>query len=513
MARQRTLAAERSAHELGLLFEVSQVLDQSLDLKQIMTPVLEALARYLDLRYATLTLLNRQTGEILIDCAHGLSPQQASLGRYQLGEGVTGKVVQKGKPIIVVKTSESKLFVDRTKRLGKKEFSFICVPIKLGREVIGALSADREFDPDADLQQDVKLLTVVASLIAQAVKLRQSAKEERDRLEEENERLREELKNRFRPANIIGNSREMQLVYEQIAHAAKSPVTVLIYGETGTGKELVAHAIHYNSDRANKPFVRVHCAALADSVIESELFGHEKGAFTGAIADRKGRFELAHGGTLFLDEVGEIPQNIQTKLLRVLQEREFERVGGSQTIKVNVRLIAATNKNLEEMCGSGQFREDLYYRLNVFPVYVPPLRKRKSDIGLLSDFFLGKYSKEYGKNVRRLSSAAIDMLYAYHWPGNVRELENVLERALVIAEGEVIHAHHMPPTLQTAEASNTIPSGNLKRMIEAYEKDIIVDALKSTRGNITAAARMLETTQRILGYKISTYNINPKQYV
>lgn len=513
MTHPRTIASESSAQELGLLFEVSQLLDQGLDLKQIIPSVLEALAGYLDLRYATLTLLNRETGEILIDCAHGLSSQQASLGRYQLGEGVTGKVVQKGKPIVVAKTSESPLFVNRTKRLGKKEFSFICVPIKLGRTVIGGLSADREYDPRADLQNDVKLLTVVASLIAQAVKLRQSAEEERERLESENERLREELKNRFRPANIIGNSREMQLVYEQIAQAARNPVTVLIYGETGTGKELVAQAIHYNSDRANKPFVRVHCAALADSVIESELFGHEKGAFTGAIADRKGRFELANNGTLFLDEVGEIPQNIQIKLLRVLQEREFERVGGSQTIKVNVRLIAATNKNLEQMCGSGQFREDLYYRLNVFPIYVPPLRKRKSDIGLLSDFFLEKYAKEYRKNVRRLSSAVIDMLYAYHWPGNVRELENVLERALVIAEGEVIHAHHMPPTLQTAEASNTLPSGNLKRQIEAYERDIIVDALKSTRGNIAAAARMLETTQRIIGYKITHHRINPKQYL
>jgi len=513
MASTKLIAASRNAHELGLLFEVSQILDQSLDLKRIMNPVLETLAKHLALQHATLTLLNRETGEIIIECAHGLSSQQASQGRYQMGEGVTGKVVQSGRPQIIAKTSESPLFVNRTRRLGKKEFSFVCVPVKLGREVIGALSADREYDPDADLDQDLKLLTVIASLISQAVKLRQSAREERRRLEEENERLRAELKNRFRPANIIGTSREMQFVYDQIAQAAKSPVTVLINGETGTGKELVAHAIHYNSDRANKPFIRVHCAALAENVIESELFGHVKGAFTGAVAERKGRFELAHGGTLFFDEIGEVPLNIQTKLLRVLQEREFERVGGTQTIKVNVRLIAATNKNLEQMASTGEFREDLFYRLNVFPIYVPPLRKRKADIMLLSDFFLEKYSKEYSKNVRRLASAVIDMLYAYHWPGNVRELENVLERAVVLAEGEVIHAYHMPPTLQTAEASGTVSSGNLKGMVEAYERDIIVDALKSTRGSIAAAARLLHTTQRILGYKIQRYKVNPKQYV
>ncbi len=504
---------ERTVSELSLLFEVSRALDQSLDLKQIVNPVLETLARHLDLRHATLTLLNRKTGEILIEYAHGLSAQQASMGRYQLGEGVTGRVVESGKPAVVPKTSESPLFVNRTKRLGKKEFSFICVPIKLGREVIGALSADREYDPRASLDKDLKLLTIISSLVAQAVKLRQTAKEEREKLEEENDRLRSELKNRFRPSNIIGNSREMQAVYDQIAQATKSPVTVLVHGETGTGKELVAHAIHYNSGRANKPFVRVHCAALAENVIESELFGHVKGAFTGAVSDRKGRFELAHGGTLFFDEIGEVPLNIQTKLLRVLQEREFERVGGSQTIKVNVRLICATNKNLEEMCAASQFREDLFYRLNVFPIYVPPLRKRRSDITLLADHFLEKYNKEYGRSVRRLSSAVIDMLNAYHWPGNVRELENVLERAVVMAEGEVIHAYHMPPTLQTAETSGTVSSGDLKKMVEAYERDIIVDTLKSTRGNIAAAARMLQTTQRILGYKIANFRINPKQYV
>jgi len=325
--------------------------------------------------------------------------------------------------------------------------------------------------------------------------------------------LRQELREKFRPSNIIGNSHEMRFVYDQIAQVCKSNTTCLILGESGTGKELVAHAVHYNSDRADKPFVRAHCAALPESIIESELFGHVKGAFTGATTDRKGRFELAHGGTLFLDEVGDIPMAIQIKLLRVLQEREFERVGGTETIKVNVRLIAATNRDLQAMVAEGKFREDLYYRLHVFPIYVPPLRKRKADIVLLADHFLEKYSKDNNKNVRRLSSAVIDMLMSYHWPGNVRELENCIERAVLVAEGDVIHPYHLPPTLQTAETSGgAAPRGSLKDMVDAYERDIIVDALKSTRGNMASAARLLSTTQRIFGYKVHQHGIQPKKY-
>jgi Nif-specific regulatory protein len=286
----------------------------------------------------------------------------------------------------------------------------------------------------------------------------------------------------------------------------------LIQGATGTGKELVAQAIHYNSDRASKPFVKVHCAALPESVVESELFGHVRGAFTGAVMDRKGRFELAHGGTLFLDEIGDIPITIQIKLLRVLQEREFERVGGTKTLRVDVRLIAATNSNLTELVQEGRFREDLFYRLHVFPIYVPPLRKRKTDIVLLADFFLEKYAEATGKSVRRLSTAVIDMLLSYHWPGNVRELENCIERAVLVASDDVIHPHHMPPTLQTAEASGTATHGTLKEMVDAYERDIILDALKSSRGNVASAARALGSTPRIVGYKVENFEIDARRY-
>ena len=305
----------------------------------------------------------------------------------------------------------------------------------------------------------------------------------------------------------------MQVVFDQIAKVAKSPSTVLILGETGTGKELVAQAIHYNSDRANGPFVRVHCAALPENIIESELFGHEKGAFTGAISEHKGRFEMADGGTIFLDEIGEISATLQVKLLRVLQEHEFERVGGNKTIHVNIRVIAATNKNLLQMVHEGKFREDLYYRLHIFPIYVPPLRKRKSDIVLLADHFLERYSKMLGKDVRRLSTGTIDMLMSYHWAGNVRELENCIERAVLVAEGNVIYPHHLPPTLQTAESTGAPVRGDLKSMVETYERDIICDALKSAKGKVAPAARALATTQRILGYKIKMLGINPKRFV
>jgi Nif-specific regulatory protein len=388
----------------------------------------------------------------------------------------------------------------------------VCVPIKMGREVIGALSADRPASSAAILHHDARILSIVASLIAQAVRLRQSAQEEQERLREENLRLQDELKDRFRPSNIIGNSKAMEEVYQLIAQVSASDTTVLLRGESGTGKELVAHAIHYASRRAAKPIIKVNCAALPEGVIESELFGHEKGAFTGAVATRKGRFELAQGGTLFLDEIGDLSASMQIKLLRVLQEKEFERVGGTATIKADVRLIAATNRELEKLIEKEQFRQDLYYRLNVFPIHIPPLRERRTDILLLADFFAERYSIHNHKNVRRISTPAIDMLMAYHWPGNVRELENCIERAVLLSDDDVIHGHHLPPTLQTAEASGTVPHGTLRATLERVEKELLVEALKSSRGNMAAAAEALGITERIMGLRIHKYRIESRRF-
>jgi Nif-specific regulatory protein len=335
---------------------------------------------------------------------------------------------------------------------------------------------------------------------------------ERQVLVDENTHLRQELRERYDFSNILGTSGPMRQIYEQIAQVARGNTTVLIRGESGTGKELIAHAIHYNSLRANRPFVKVSCAALPESLIESELFGYEKGAFTGAESMKKGRFELAEGGTLFMDEIGELNSGTQVKLLRVVQEREFERLGGTTTLRVNVRLVTATNKDLERAITTAAFREDLYYRLNVFTIFVPPLRERKSDLPLLADHFLEKFSREHGKTVKRISTPAIDMLMSYHWPGNVRELANALERAVVVCDGHVVHAHHLPPSLQTGEASNTVTRLTLREALSAYEKDLMLDALKSARGVRSKAARLLSTTERIFNYKVKRYGIDWRRF-
>ncbi|MDR2588429.1 MAG: nif-specific transcriptional activator NifA [Spirochaetales bacterium] len=501
--------------ELSLLFEISQILDQSMDIKQIIEPVLAAVAEKLGMLRGTISVLNRSTGEIFIEAAYGLSASQMERGKYQLGEGITGKVIQSGQPMIVPKVSKEPLFLNRTgarKNLRKKDISFICVPIKNGNEVIGALSADKLFEERVSFTEDVRLLSIIASLLAQAIRLRQGVNEEKQRLIEENSRLQEELKDRFRPSNIIGNAKSMQAVYDLIAQVSRSDATVLVRGESGTGKELVAHAIHYNSPRAAKPFIKVNCAALPETVIESELFGHERGAFTGALSMRKGRFELANGGTIFLDEIGDLSATTQVKILRALQEKEFERVGGNQTIRTNVRVIAATNRNLEELMEQELFREDLYYRLNVFPIHIPPLRERKSDIMLLADFFIEKYSRQNHLSIRRISTPAIDLLMAYHWPGNVRELENCIERAILLSTDEVIHSHHLPPSLQSAESTGTRLRTTLPEAMEDLERELLMDALKSTKGNMAKAAKLLGITERVMGLRVARHAIKARGF-
>jgi Nif-specific regulatory protein len=512
------LSRRKTRHELdelSLLFEISQTLDRSMDLREVALPVLKAMARHMGMIRGTMTLLNRQSGEISIETAYGLSQSQQKRGKYASGEGVTGRVVQSGQPAVVPRISEEPLFLDRTgarKNLQKKDVSFICVPIKLGNEVIGALSADRLFAEPVSFKEDVRVLSIIASMVAQAVRLRRSVQEERRKLLEENVRLQEELKDRFRPDNIIGNSRAMQEVYDLIGRVCKGDTTVLLSGESGVGKELVAHAIHYNSGRAGKPLVKVNCAALPENILESELFGHEKGAFTGAHAKRMGRFELAEGGSIFLDEVGDLTPAMQIRLLRVLQEREFERVGGSVTIKTDVRVIAATNRDLEALIEKGRFRQDLYYRLHVFPIHIPPLRERKTDILLLADYFVEEYSRKHGRAIKRISTPAIDMLMAYHWPGNVRELENCIERAVIMSNDDVIHGHHLPPTLQTAEASNTVAKGTLEEGLDNLEREMIIEALKSARGNRAKAARTLGLSERIMGLRVRKYGIDPRRF-
>jgi Nif-specific regulatory protein len=498
--------------KLATLLEISQALAGTHDLKGAMNRVLELLGRYHGMLRGVVMLLDPDTDELRVEASHGVSEDGARRVIYRIGEGITGRVVQSGKPIVVPQISLEPMFLDRLgvrkKNSKNDELSFICVPVMITLKPVGVLGVDLRYKEERDYDKLTKFLSIIASMIAQAIKVKHLVEADKQRLLDENTHLKQELRERYDFSHIIGNSSPLRQVYEQVTQVARTNTTVLLRGESGTGKELIAHAIHYNSLRSSKSFVKVNCAALPDTLIESELFGYEKGAFTGAQNRKKGRFELADGGTLFLDEIGDLNLSTQIKLLRVLQEREFERLGGTETIKVNVRLIAATNKELEKAIADGQFREDLYYRLNVFTIFMPPLRERKSDILLLADHFLEKYSREHNKRIKRISTPAIDMLTSYHWPGNVRELENTIERAVLVCETNVIHGHHLPPTLQTAEGSGTITRLSLEAAVEAYERDIIQDALKTSRGNRKKAAKLLDTTERIVGYKVKKYGID-----
>ena len=505
----------KKIEDVTLLYEVSEALNEHLDLKKSLYMVLDILSSSMNMLRGTITILHPLSNEISIEVAHGLSKSAMQKGKYKLGEGITGRVIETGKAVTIPKISQEPLFLNRTdsrKTKQNQELSFICVPVKKGSQVIGALSFDMPFDESYSLKDGKKLMSVVATMVARHVINLETIRLEKEHLRKENIKLRNELENRYRITDIIGNSNKMREVYQMISQVSKSNATVLIRGESGTGKELVANSIHYNSLRSKGPFVKVNCAALPDNLIESELFGHEKGSFTGAIKQKLGKFEMANKGTIFLDEIGSVGIEVQVKLLRILQEKEFERVGGYQTIKTDVRVITATNKNLEQAVEEDTFRHDLYYRLNVFPIYMPPLRERKTDILLLVDHFLEKYASENHKTIRRFSTPAIDMLMDYHWPGNVRELENCIERAVLLCEEGVVHSYHLPPTLQTGSESGTLPVLSLEDAVANLEKEMVIDALKNTRGNITLAAELLKTTVRKFSYKANKYSVDYRHY-
>lgn len=506
---------QQDVHELSLLFEISQTLNKSMDIKQVLSPALEVMSQYMGLLNGTLTIFNRESDEIFIEAAYALSKEEQARGVYKVGEGITGKVVETGNPIVVPNILNDARFLNKTKTrktTDNIDIAFICVPIKLGDEVIGTLSADRKCSQTIELKDDLRLLSIVASMIAQSVKIHQSFHEGQKRLEQENERLHAELRAIHRPPHMIGNSKGMRKVYNLINIIAKTDTTAFIDGESGVGKEMVASAIHYNSDRSERPFIKVNCAALPENLIESELFGHEKGAFTGALQMRKGRFELADKGTLFLDEIADLQPSVQVKILRVIQEGEFERVGGEKVIKVDTRIITATNKNVTSMIKEGSFREDLYFRLNVFPIRIPSLRERRTDIIPLADFFIDKINKRLNLRIKRITTAAIDMMMSYHWPGNVRELENAVERAMLLSTDNVIHSYHLPPSLQTSKESGTELKGTLTMILDSVEKDLLIDAIKSTKGNMAQSAKLLGISERVLGLRMKKFDLNFKDY-
>ncbi len=501
--------------EMTLLFEISQRLIASTELKNDLSPILKMLVEHLGAERSFLTIYNRNNSSIYIEAAYGMSPKQQSLGKYRLGEGVIGKVVELGQPIVIQEISKSNLFLNKTRSELKKEgmeLSFICIPIVVENKMTGALSVVREFNPHITYEEDIHFLSIIGSLIAKTVKVRQEKAEELEELKKKNLQLQSEVAENNFATKIIGNSSKMRDVFSLVEMVAPTNSTVLIRGESGIGKELIADAIHNSSKRKNKNLIKVNCSALPDSLIESELFGHEKGAFTGADQMRKGRFEMANGGTIFLDEIGDLPLATQVKLLRVLQERQFERLGGTETISIDVRIVCATNCNLEQLIEDGKFREDLFYRINVFPIFIPSLRERRNDIPLLVDHFIQKFNKKNKANIRRITTGAIDMLMVYRWPGNVRELENVIERACILSRDNVVHSYHLPPTLQTADSTATGSHEGMTGVIERLEKQLIIEALITTKGNITKAAEQLKITERMLGTRIKKYRIDAWRY-
>lgn len=498
--------------EITALYEISKLLGASLNLRSNLRGVMKVLSEYLEMKRGTVAL--RSNSEVSVIAAHGMSEEEIRKGRYSLGEGIIGRVAKLGSPIVIPNIGEEPLFLNKTgarKMIKKENIAFLCVPIKFKDEILGVLSVDRLFGSKGiSFEEDLRLLKIIASLIGQSVKLHREVEREREAFLEEKEKLTRQLKGKYKVENIIGLSDRMQEVFEAIHHVAPSKANVLLRGESGTGKELVAKAIHFMSQRAKGPFIKFNCASIPEGLLESELFGHEKGAFTGAMTARKGRFELAEGGSIFLDEIGDLPVTLQPKILRVLQEREFERVGGEKTVKVDVRLIAATSRNLEELVSGGRFREDLYYRLNVVPLFLPPLRERKEDIPLLVDYFMKKYNQENQKSIT-IAPEVLDLFAKYDWPGNVRELENTIERIVVMARGKVVAPSDLPLNIRDY-SMRTHYGGTLKEAlpsaVEDIEKSSILNALEKTGWIQAKAARVLGITSRQIGYKMKKYNLH-----
>jgi Nif-specific regulatory protein len=440
----RTRQDQRSHLELITVYEASRILCASLDIDRTFRAAINVLAAQIDLPRVMVVLMDPKHDVLRVHSSAGLSREQSERGQWQPGEGVIGRVFASGTPAVVPNVATDSEFVARTGAFNPQDgriLAFLAVPIKTDKRVIGVLAAQRELRDDARLADDQRIMTMVASLLAQAAQLHEAVTDERQRLQHETTRLQKALqrqpRGRFALDNVIGESQAMQQVFTEVHQAAPARATVLLRGESGTGKEAIARAIHYLSPRKDAPFIKVNCAALTESLLESELFGHEKGAFTGAIGERKGRFELAHGGTLFLDEIGDVSAAFQAKMLRVLQEREFERVGGTKSVKVDVRLICATNRDLEKMVQRGEYRADLYYRINVVSIFLPPLRERRADIAPLVGHFITRYNKENGRQIK-VSSEAMKVLGSCYWPGNVRELENCIERTATMVQGDTI---------------------------------------------------------------------------
>jgi Nif-specific regulatory protein len=501
------------------LLETLNLVIADLDPLQPLQPTLERVlkktAELAGYKRITLAIFDPKTDTLRFSITHGHTKPSSST--YAPGEGITGHVLSTGEPFVVRVIAEEPLFLNRAGGRTREEMaslSFISVPVITSgerHETLGVLSADLPLAERDHLDLHKDFLQALARVIARQTAYLQECMILSDtRLQgvvRETNQAENLAKNR-----IVASSKAMSQVMGQIMQVAESRATVLLRGESGTGKELLAEAIHNMSSRRQGPFVKLNCAALPSELIESELFGYERGAFTGAVGSKKGRFELAHRGTLFLDEIGELSAEAQAKLLRAIQEGEIQRLGSEKATKIDVRIVCATHQPLETLIEENRFREDLYYRINVFPIFIPSLRERRQDILPLAEHFLSVFSQEYGKQIKRISTPAIDLLTQYHWPGNVRELRNCIERATLLCMDEAIRTYHLPPTLQTAESSATDTELSFGEAVARFEQELLVEALKKTQGNMLEAARELRSSYRVVNYKIKKYGINPKKY-
>ncbi|MDP2142729.1 MAG: nif-specific transcriptional activator NifA [Gallionella sp.] len=497
--------------ELETLYQVSRVLSHSLDFKQTLDGVLQALHEGMALERGMVSLTDVATGALQVSLVYGVSDDITEEVSYRPGEGVVGAILKSGNGIVVERIMDEPRFLSRM-GIYNPMGAFVGVPIRVGKKTVGVLAAQPASGAASLLEEYRRFLDMVANLIGQSVRLSHDVAQEKRELVEERDVLRRTVRGQYGFDNIIGHSQAMRRIFEQVRLVAKWNTTVLIRGETGTGKELIANAIHYNSPRARGNYVKLNCAALPETLLESELFGHEKGAFTGAVAQRKGRFEQAEGGTVFLDEIGEISASFQAKLLRVLQEGELERVGGTRTLKVDVRVIAATHRDLEVEVEKGRFREDLYYRLNVMPLTLPPLRERMEDIPDIARFLVEKVGTQQGRQLG-LTDAALRVLMHHDWPGNVRELENCLERAAVMTEGETIDRDAI--LLTGIDEKISASRGAIQTLDlddpNLDEREKVIAALEQAGWVQAKAARLLDMTPRQIAYRIQTLNIKVKQ--
>jgi Nif-specific regulatory protein len=513
-------ASDTLTLEMQALYEISLLIGSAVFFDKTLSEILRVLHDTLHMERATLVLLDETGERLIIKASYGLTKEEERRGVYGLSEGITGQVFRTCAPFVVPDIKKEPLFLNRTGArdhlITKEKLSFIGVPVTLTGKPVGVLTVDRLFGPEVSLKEDVRFLTVVATFVAQFLNLHQAIHKKEEGLLEENRSLRAELHGRYARHNIIGSSKAMHEVLLAVEKVAPTRATVLILGESGTGKELIARAIHQASPRHERPFIKINCAALPETLLESELFGHEKGAFTGAIARKKGRFELADSGTLFLDEIGDLPLSLQAKLLRVLQEQQFELLGGTRTITVDVRLITATNRSLDMAVDNGSFRADLYYRLNVIPIIIAPLRNRREDIPPLVEHFL-RESNRLNKRTVNLSREVLDLLMAYDWPGNVRELQNLIERLVIMADSDYIQPSDIPSFMMRSGArpiekpltaadwqSSSPPSSISLYEIERRE---IEETLRRNNWIQARAAKTLGLTQRQIGYKIKKHKI------